>query len=459
MKHTQGLGFFDIESNLIPPTGSKDIRKIHCIGIMNEEPGINNYTSHYMDKSDGSLQLSVKHLNECNLIVSFNGIGFDGPVIERVLNTSLTSKHLDLFLIAKVMFTSDALFSIDRQVSPDDTSTWGHFSLKAFAKRMGGNSQAKIEFHDFSHLTSDMITYMEGDVQITKDLYYTLLKADNYPTQQVIDLEHDVARIVAVQQDYGFKFNVPKARELNKKLLREKFVLERELAKTFKAMYIKDGPVQTTNNAIRRKVFIEDTNYSIPRLSPVKPLYTFFKNGRIKLPAKTKYKYFDVPHKFHYMYKEGEYQNIKLTKFEATDNQIVHWLKRMYDFDFTTYTQKGNIRVDRDDLEALGDYGKQLRRLMKIKKDQSQLGGDNGLIANTRPDGTITTRIDTNGTATGRFTSSGSKFKKGQEDIRIKGVNLNQIPAQVEFRELFDAPTYYNIDEDLHNKLKEYIHG
>ena len=56
-------------------------------------------------------------------------------------------------------------------------------------------------------------------------------------------------------------------------------------------------------------------------------------------------------------------------------------------------------------------------------KDLSQLRGLNEAV---RSDSTITSRIDTNGTVTGRFTSS--------------SVNLNQIPAAKEFRELFTAP-------------------
>ena len=174
-----------------------------------------------------------------------------------------------------------------------------------------------------------------------------------------------------------------------------------------------------------------------------KPLKRF-KSGKLKLPSKTKFKWFTTPHKLYFELKEGEHQPIKLTKFSATDAQIKYWLNHLYGFKFSTYTAKGNVKVDRDDLEALGDYGVELRRLMKLKKDLSQLGGtDSSLIAKCRPDSTITSRIDTNGTATGRFTSS--------------SVNLAQIPAQPEFRKLFNAPTYYNVPEDLLKEIRSVI--
>jgi len=58
-----------------------------------------------------------------------------------------------------------------------------------------------------------------------------------------------------------------------------------------------------------------------------------------------------------------------------------------------------------------------LRRLQKLKKDISQLHGNNGLIPNYRADTkSITSRIDTMGTNTHRFTSSGGSGL---------GVNLN----------------------------------
>ena len=131
-----------------------------------------------------------------------------------------------------------------------------------------------------------------------------------------------------------------------------------------------------------------------------------YKNGRLKLPSKTKYKWFTEPHTLYYEEKLGEYQPIKLTKFEATDNQIRTWLYRLYGFEFKTYTEKGTVKVDRDELETLGDYGKDLRNYLKLKKDLSQLGGtDNSLIATCSfKDQSIHGRVNTIGAATHRCT-------------------------------------------------------
>ena len=175
-------------------------------------------------------------------------------------------------------------------------------------------------------------------------------------------------------------------------------------------------------------------------LAPYRRPLGKFKNGRIKLPPKTKYKWFTEPHTLYYEEKYGEYQPIKLTKFEGTDNQIKVWLKRLHNFEFKTYTEKGTVKVDRDELETLGEYGKDLRTYLKLKKDLSQLGGtENSLIATCSPkDQSIHGRVNTIGAATHRCTHYSP--------------NLAQIPADKQFRELFSAPPgYILVGADLAN--------
>lgn len=143
-----------------------------------------------------------------------------------------------------------------------------------------------------------------------------------------------------------------------------------------------------------------------------KPLQKL-KNGKFKFKGKSYYKWFTAPHNLVIQEKSGEFQNIKLTKFEATDAQIKTWLNRNYGFKFQTYTEKGNVKVDRKELKLLGDYGKDLTTLIKLKKDISQLGGtDNSLISKFNPTThAIHGRIDTLGAATHRCLPLNYKIK------------------------------------------------
>lgn len=165
-----------------------------------------------------------------------------------------------------------------------------------------------------------------------------------------------------------------------------------------------------------------------------------YKNGKFKFRGKTYYKWFTHPHRLVIVEKEGEYQNIKLQTFEATDNQIKIWLKRLYDFEFDSYTEKGNVKVNRDQLKSLGEYGKDLVRLIKVKKDISQLGGtENSLIQTFNPETTaIHGRIDTLGATTNRATHCLPLSYK-----------IKTLEGYKSYNELSESDLVYSYDTDI----------
>ena len=167
------------------------------------------------------------------------------------------------------------------------------------------------------------------------------------------------------------------------------------------------------------------------RLSPYRILVgRYLKNGTYKPPGKKALKWFPEPMRTIHVTREGDYQQIKYEPFNpGSRTHIKKWLEEDYNYKFPYYTMKGNTKVDVDSLEHMSHpAGKILKRYLKVTKDQSQVGGDGGsLIKSYKEERKIvTSRTDTNGTITGRFTSS--------------AINLNQIPGQQEFRELFTAP-------------------
>ena len=145
--------------------------------------------------------------------------------------------------------------------------------------------------------------------------------------------------------------------------------------------------------------------------------------------------------------RSGEYQPIKYVPFNpGSRDNIKLWMEHDHGYTFPFYTPKGKPKVDIDSLATMSNpAGKLLKRYLKVAKDQSQVGGaDGSLIKNyDATTHTVRSRTDTNGTVTGRFTSS--------------SINLAQIPAQKEFRELFSAPTFYTIPNTLYSELQNYI--
>jgi len=180
--------------------------------------------------------------------------------------------------------------------------------------------------------------------------------------------------------------------------------------------------------------------YSIPFLKT-------YKNGKTKLVKVRTIKWFDKPMRTIFVTKEGSYQAIEYTEFNPGSRQhIEKWLHDEYHYNFPYFTTKGNTKVDVDSLTNMEhEAGRLLKRYLKVSKDQSQVGGAEGslLLNCDEKTSTVSSRVNTNGTVTGRFTSS--------------SINLNKIPAQQEFRELFNAPVYYEIPDDLWNRISEYI--
>ena len=435
---------YDIETPLITSLGSYHVYDIFCISVATYIDGVLSkplvFTNDTTLESDGKLIDALNLINSCTYRAGHNITRFDDIVLEQ-LGGTFTNKVFDTLLYTQIMYTKDDLMSMDYGIHGFPKELYGSFSLKAFGYRLGGN--LKIEFEQFDHITQDMLTYCKGDVDVTSRLLLHIIQSDRLPSNKLMQLEHDCSKIISYLERDGFYMDKTKARELSLKLNMEMMSIKTAMSKVFKPLYLPDGPVQKTNRVIKRKMYRPNENY-IDKWTDWKPYgkpHKKYKSGKLKPFAKNAFKWFSVPHITYVQEKYGEYQNIKLTKFSATDKQIIKWLEHLYNYKFTTYTAKGNIRVDRDVLDSFGNeltaiangdtsntelYNSlarfnslkpdeklteaeavsQLRRYMKIKKDLSQLSGTEGsLLANQRIDGTITTRLNQNGTVTSRVTS------------------------------------------------------
>lgn len=439
---------YDIETTSIDNTNPKIVSHIHCIGLMEIIDGVAQppvcYTSFPLSNSDGNLPQAIQILKEADLVVGFNSRNFDDNVIKA--HYGFDPKSLDLIIIAKLCYSRDELFSIDYGVKDMPTSYYGSFSLGAFGHRLG---TYKGDYNDWSKLSTEMIEYCKGDIEVTYDLYQHLINHPLYPNEYILKLEHDVASIISEQERNRVYVDTDKARNLAKELVGEKFALNVKLQNQYKPKFLPDGKVQTTNKLIKRRRYLPSGDYSSPHI--FHPVRTYkmplrkFKNRKIKPVSKTKYKWFTEPHRIIITEKEGEFQNIKYTRFNpGSRDHVRKWMKDVHNFEFNSFTEKGTPKVDEDGLKQLGDVGSTIQRYFKVVKDLSQISqGDGSILGNLdEKTSTVSTRIDTNGTVTGRFTSS--------------SINLSQVPSQKEFREIFSSPTYYHLDDNLYTKLKNF---
>jgi len=254
---TSRIATWDIETELIPTTGLKDIKRIFCINIkVNNEP-IKRFTKLYHPTSSGNLKGALKLINSCDFNVGHNILGFDIPVVENLVG-EITSYPLDTLIISKLMFSKDSLISMDKGIETMPSSEYGNFSLKAFGYRFG---DYKIQFDQFNQLTDDMLTYCDQDVALTHRLFNFLISRTNFPSADIIELEQRVKSILVEQQDYGFYFNVEGANKLATELKFKKLSLEMNLQRIFKPMFLPDGPVKTTNKLIKRRQYLPSVSH------------------------------------------------------------------------------------------------------------------------------------------------------------------------------------------------------
>lgn len=458
------IAIYDIETPRIGPYGPKAIDDIFCIAVKlvidGKPQDTKIFTKHGELDSDGTLYDAMQLINSVPYRCGHN-LSFDDAVCKSN-GAIFTNKVLDTLVCTQIMYTTSELYSMDIGIKDMPKDLYMSYSLKAFGYRFNDENSKKIEFEDFSKLTPEMLVYCKQDVEVTYKLYKHIIASDRLPTRKLLDLESKVSDIIVEQESNGFYFDIPKARKLSLDLMLEQQAIERKLAKVFTPKLLPDGPIQKTNKTIKRKKYIPSTSYidvwrpnDYLNLKPYRKPLKRFKSGKLKLPAKSKYRFFATPHRLIYEEKDGEFQNIKLTKFKATDNQIKIWLKSLYGFTFNTYTPKANIKVDRNNLTQLGEELEKitndptyttylsfdlsrfkaqsketqlleaeciqsLKRLIKLKKDLSQLsGGDKALLSKVRDNSTITSHINQNGTVTGRFTSSGGSFGVNLESFKV----------------------------------------
>ena len=210
-------------------TDSLDATKIYCIVARNMESG-DNYAFVGDDCYDKFPKFIEKHAEK---IVMHNGVGFDAPVLNRLARTNIRLPQIEDTLIMSQLYNPERMN--------------GH-SLDSWGKRLGYN---KIEFHDFSKFTNEMLTYCKRDVELTHKVYNHLkLEGKNF-SDYSLRLEHDIRSIVSKQEKNGFYLDQQKAMELRAKLEDQAEDIEKNVHKTFPPIKREEEFVPKVNNKTR----------------------------------------------------------------------------------------------------------------------------------------------------------------------------------------------------------------
>jgi DNA polymerase I len=203
----------DIEADDLSP------RKIWCCVAQNVERG--NKIS-FTDAED------FREFAHGKVFVGHNILSFDVPALRRLWGVDISDADcVDTLVLSYLWYPQN----------PD-----GH-SLDAWARVLDPKTP-KLDFHDWSRFTSEMLRYCERDVEITTRLYLHLCDVMGRQgfSELSVWIEHQTRAIINEQQRRGFFFDVASATALRDTLRAR----EAQLTETIHEVFPPELVVQNT---------------------------------------------------------------------------------------------------------------------------------------------------------------------------------------------------------------------
>lgn len=216
---------FDLETDGL----LDEVLKIHCLVIKNTETNLPSAT--YVGDQ---IEEGLRHLMKCSdlVIAGHNVIKYDIPVIKKLYPwfTVDETKVFDTLVATRLIWAN--IKDQDNRLLKEGKlpgKLYGSHSLAAWGHRLGNyKGDYSGGWETFSQ---EMLDYCVQDVEVTATLYAKILSKEY--AQEALDLEHQVAWLMAKQERNGFCFDMPKAAVLLAKLVQRRGELERELKEYF----------------------------------------------------------------------------------------------------------------------------------------------------------------------------------------------------------------------------------
>lgn len=220
---------FDVETNGLPRQG---LSCIHCLVTKNIETGevlrYNDVGTHE------SITTGINILAEADVLIGHNIVGFDIPVIQGLYPFfEPRGKQCDTLILSR-LFRPDIL-SIDYRKPPIGMpgKLFGRHSLEAWGYRLGDYKGEFGKTTDWSDWSQEMEDYCEQDVHVCETLFNNIFRKNIKKYLDAIWLEHDLAKIMALQETAGWPFDVVKAQKLESTLRTEMDQLADHMRETF----------------------------------------------------------------------------------------------------------------------------------------------------------------------------------------------------------------------------------
>tara|TARA_R110002020_G_scaffold198231_2_gene399473 strand:- start:7346 stop:9094 length:1749 start_codon:yes stop_codon:yes gene_type:complete len=219
---------FDIETDGLQPT------KIYCMSVLDVD------SKEQLNFKPNRIEEGVDLLESADKLIGHNIIGFDIPVIKKLLGVELSDKQLvDTLVLSR-------LFNPIRE--GHGLAAWG-FKLQF----------PKIDFDDYSKFSEEMMTYCAQDVLLNYKVYEALKRESKGFTSESVNLEMETYKIICNQKEHGFLLDERLAGDLLIRFSDELLKTEDEVHKTFQPKTIERHiSVQRTDRGIIKKLGRDD---------------------------------------------------------------------------------------------------------------------------------------------------------------------------------------------------------
>jgi len=362
----------DIETDGIEAT------KVWCIAVHN----IN--TDQCITFAGPCLNLFKPWLeSEADCLIFHNGISFDVPVLERLLDVDFSNIKIEDTLVLSQLYKP----RLD-----------GGHSLSAWGDRL---DYEKGDHTDWSQFSQEMMRYCIRDAKLTTKLYKYLSHQglNNYRlSKDATQLEYAIKKHCSMQERNGWYFNLQGAMKLLQEINEDLRLAEVEVHKTFVPL-----PVWKSKKPVANR---------------------FTKDGK-----RTKHYQTEVELECH-TNEKGEYgywtyPELNLGSRQQVGRHLIH-----YGWKPTVFTDAGQPKVDESTLKDVDiPEAKIIARYLMLQKRQGQVSS--WVDEYNYDTGRIHSRVHTMGTVTHRMSSSNP--------------NLQQVTASnkeygSEMRSLFTVP-------------------
>lgn len=420
--------WFDLETNGL----LDEVSVVHSL-VIQEGETIYSYcdftpTGFRKDPSDPTkIDDGIRHLSQATKLIGHNIIGYDIPVLRKLYpDLPLTDNVEDTMILTRFLFgdIKDRDFTErERDIKADRApklpgNLIGTHKLEAWGYRLG---QMKGDYTDqckllgigdpWSAWNPRMQEYCEQDVRVTKALWDVCVGIKAYgESASALWTEHEFAKLIYLQQQHGFRFDVEAAERLAGEIRTEKAKCHDALMNLFKPWYANLGPRQVNKKMTR---WVTSELGGINR----------------KMGKEYKVGYFET------VDPETPQAKVELRVFNpASRHHIADRLKKLYGWEPQAFTNSGEPEINDEILNDLPyPPAKALAKYFMLEKRLGQIAEGNQAWLRLHKNGRIHGSVNTLGAITHRCTHSYPNIAQVPSIENAKGT----VPYGAECRSLF----------------------